>query len=252
VSDGLLAVGVVVLGAVLTVAGTLLLRRRRLAVRTIPAFRTMPTAVDEAIESDRGLHISWGDAGVGGQSTLTALAGAQVVHALTERAAIGDRSPTVTMSDPLGLALAQDTLRRAYAARGLPNRFRATSAAWLPSGPGSLAFAAGAASLASDDNVSANVLIGRFGIEMIVIAEMGARRDIIQVAGSDTRLEGQAVAYVISETPMLGEEMFAGGAYLSRDPVSLGGLLAQDVLRWLMILFILLGFILATLTAGAT
>jgi hypothetical protein len=250
VNDSVLVAGVIALGLVFTIVGTMLVRRWRPALRPIRAFAAMPPLVDEAIESDRSVHFSLGNAGVGEQSTLTALAGAEVLHTLTERAAIGDRSPTVTMSDALGLALAQDTLRRAYAARGMPDRFRATAASWLPNGPNSLAFAAGAASLAADENASANVLVGRFGPEMIVIGEMGARRDMLQVAGSDL-LEGQAVAYAISDMPLIGEEMFVGGAYLSRDPVHRGSVLAQDALRVVMIVAIVLAFIVATLTVGA-
>lgn len=245
-SDNLLVGGIVVIGLALTLIGTALVRRWRLALRPIRAFAALPALVDEAIESDRTVHVSFGNAGVGAETTLTALVGAEALQALAERAAIGDRSPVVTLSDPLGLALAQDSLRRAYIARGVPGRFDNMAAMWLPQGPGSLAFAAGAASLASDERASANVLIGRFGAEMVVIGEMGARREMTQVAGSDV-LEGQAVAYAVSEMPLIGEEMFVGGAYLSRDPVKRGGVLAQDALRIGVIVVVVVSFIVASL-----
>ncbi len=249
-SDNLLVAVVIVLALGFTLVGTVLWRRWRLSLRPIRAFAALPALVDEAIESDKTVHVSFGNAGVGAETTLTALVGAEVLDTLAERAAIGDRSPIVTLSDPLGLALAQDTLRRAYTARGVPKRFDNLAATWLPQGPGSLAFAAGAASLAADENASANVLIGRFGTEMIVIGEMGARHDAVQVAGSDL-LEGQAAAFAMSDMPLIGEEMFVGGAYLSQDPVKRGGVLAQDALRIGLIVIIVVGFIIATLTAGA-
>jgi hypothetical protein len=248
-SDSVLVAVVVVAALALTLFGGVLLRRWRLSLRPIRAYAALPTLVDEAIESDRTVHVSFGNAGVGAETTLTALVGAEALATLAERAAIGERSPLVTVSDPLGLALAQDTLRRGYAARGALARFNRLAATWLPQGPGSLAFAAGAASLASDEGCSANVLIGRFGAEMIVIGEMGARRGATQVAGSDL-LEGQAVAFATSEMPLIGEEMFVGGAYLSDDPVKRGGVLAQDALRAAVIVIIVVSFIVATLTAG--
>lgn len=250
-NDNTLVVVILLIALALTLAGTALMRRWRLSLRPLRAFGTLPTLVDEAIESDRTVHVSFGHAGVGAETTLTAVVGAEALQAMTERAAIGDRSPLVTLSDPLGLALAQDTLRRGYRARGVPDRYDNLAAVWLPQGPGSLAFAAGAASLAADQDASANVMIGRFGAEMIVIGEMGARRDAAQVAGSDL-LEGQAVAFAISEMPLIGEEMFVGGAYFSRDLVKRAGVLAQDVLRLGIIVIIVLSFIIATLTAGAT
>ena len=248
-NDNLLVGGVVVLAFVLTIVGAVLMRRWRGALRPIAAYAAMPTLVDAAIESDRTVHASLGSAGIGAESTLTALVGAEAMQALAERAAIGDRSPVITMSDPMGLALAQDALRRGYAARGVPARFDRLAAAWFPHGPGSLAFAAGAASLASDERASANVLMGRFGPEMIVLGEMGARRDMAQIAGSDL-LEGQAVAYVSADMPLIGEELFVGGAYLTEDGVKRGGVLAQDVLRLIVIAVMVLAFVIATLTAG--
>ncbi len=247
-SDSVLILAIILLGVVLTIVGAVLIKRWRLVFRPLRGYAALTTLAGEAIEGDRTVHVSLGNAGVGQESTLTALAGIELLHFLTTRAAIGDRSPTVTMSDPLGLALSQDTLRVTLAHAGAPERYVSTAALWLPNGPNALAFGAGAAAHAADANASANVLLGRFGAEIAFIAEMGARHDLVQIAGSDL-LEGQAVAYVMSDMPLIGEEIFVGGAYLARGPVCRGGVLAQDVLRWVMIAFIIIGFVLASITA---
>lgn len=246
-TDSLLVLGIILAGIILTVAGTLVLRRWRLSFRPLRGFSALTTLAGEAIESDRTVHVALGNAGVGRESTVTALAGNELLGFLAERAAIGDRSPTVTMSDPLGLAVAQDTLRATFARAEVIDRYDPGAVLWIPNGPSSLAYGAGAANFAADQNASANVMIGRFGPELAFIAEMGTRRDLVQVAGSDL-LEGQAIAYVMADMPLIGEEMFVGAAYLEKDAVQRGAVLAQDVLRYVMIAFIVLGVIIATLT----
>jgi hypothetical protein len=247
VSDNVLVLGIVILVVGFTGAGTFVLRRLRLTYRPLKPFAALTTLAGEAIESDRTVHVSFGHAGVGGETTLTALAGADLLRFLSERSAIGDRPPTATMSDPLGLALAQDAVRSALAAGGALEKYRPAAAVWVPDGSAPVAFGAGAASLAADEGASANVMVGRFGPEMAFIAEMGARRDLVQIAGSD-QPEGLAVAYVMSDMPLLGEEMFVGSAYLSRDPVSRGSVLAQEALRALVVAAIVIGVVIATLS----
>jgi hypothetical protein len=46
----------------------------------------------------------------------------------------------------------------------------------------------------------------------------------------------------------MGEEIYAAGAYLQRRPAHIGSLAAQDMLRWLVALFILGGIVLASLS----
>ncbi|MBN1287984.1 MAG: hypothetical protein JXB47_21480 [Anaerolineae bacterium] len=246
-SDNLLALVIIIVGAALTISGVIVLRRWRLGFRPLRGFAALTTLAGEAIESDRTVHVALGDAGVGRESTLTALAGSELLGFLAERAAIGERSPLATMSDPLGLAVAQDTLRATFARAEAPERYDSGAAVWVPGGPSSLAYGAGAANFAADRDASANVIVGRFGPEMAFIAEMGARRELVQIAGSDL-VEGQAVAYVMTDMPLLGEEMFVGAAYLEKDPVQRGGVLAQDVLRYVMIALIVVGVVIATLT----
>ena len=102
----------------------------------------------------------------------------------------------------------------------------------------SLAFAAGAAAHSADIDAASSVLLGRFGTELAFFGENAVRHDQVFVAHSDNP-SGQAVAYAQSETPLLGEELYAGPAYLSRRPLHLGTAVAMDVLRWTVIMAIL-------------
>ncbi len=213
-------------------------RARAFQFRRIAAYSAMPVLAGEAVESGRSVHMSFGSSAVREATTLTALASAEIIYHLAERASLGDRPGLVTLSDPVTLALGQDTLRRAYKARAALRKYRTTMARWYPQGPSSFAFAAGAGADILDEDASLNVFVGRYGSEMMLLAENAIRYDRMVIGQSDQVL-GQAVGYVVSETPLIGEELYVGGAYLARTPLQVGGVFAQDLLRFLVIAVII-------------
>lgn len=214
-------------------------RRRPVALRPIPAFERVPLLVGEAIEADRPIHISFGDAGLGGTDTVLTLSAAELAYQIAQRNAIGVTSPVITLSNTTSIPLAQDTLRRAYALRGSTSVYRAGGTRWFPSGSQSLAFAAALTATMADDRVTGNVLVGSFGPELALILDQSNRRNIPSIATS-TRLDGQAVAWALSDTPLIGEEVFTAGGYLGERAGPVAQIVTQDILRWLVVLMILL------------
>ncbi|MBL8160986.1 MAG: hypothetical protein JNJ61_03305 [Anaerolineae bacterium] len=231
---------ILLLAMVISVLVTQFIRRRRdlYVLRDIPAYRVLPGRVGEAIEANRPVHISLGSAGVGAGSTILALASAELAYQMAGRAAIGAAPPILTVADPTAIPLVQDTLRRAYAARGLVSSRRG-SVRWYPGGGRSLAFAAALTATLGDDHVATNLLVGSFGAELALVTEAAMRRDQSVIAASD-QLEGQAVAFVMSDPPLIGEEVYAAAGYLGGSPAQTASVVAQDVLRLLLILAILL------------
>ncbi|MBN1202921.1 MAG: hypothetical protein JXJ20_13815 [Anaerolineae bacterium] len=222
-----------------SLTGLLIVRRRTLALRPIPAYVVLQESAADAVESDNQIHFSMGSVAPGQASTISALTAAEIIYRLGERLAISPRPPLITFSDPLTLPLAQDTLRRAYEFRQKMQYYRSSAAAWYPQGPRALAYAAGAASLSADVDAHSNVLLGRFGIELALFGESSLRHEQVLIAHSDLP-EGQAIAYVQADQVLLGEELYVGPAYMKGRPLEIGGVLAQDVLRWAVILGILI------------
>ena len=50
----------------------------------------------------------------------------------------------------------------------------------------------------------------------------------------------------------MGEELYAGSAYLSREPIMLGGLKGQDFVKMLIVIGIIVGVLLVTFGYGDT
>jgi hypothetical protein len=243
--QGLIVYGVILLIALITLVVSF--RARNIQLRRINAFGVIPITVGEAVESDKAIHMSFGGSAVREESTLSAVASADILYALADRASLSDRPPMITLSDPVTLALGQDTLRRAYKARESLRKYRPTMARWYPQGPLSMAFAAGVSTAIVDEGVSTNVLVGRFGPELMLIAESAVRYDGTVIAQSD-QINGQAVAYAVSDSPLIGEELYAGGAYLGRTNAAVAGVVAQDVMRYIIIALMIGLFILSFVT----
>lgn len=234
---------------VLLVVGMQILRvlRRRgvtLALRRIPAYQQMmPAGVGEAVESARPLHVSLGASGLGAETTISALAASEVVYHLSERAAISGEPPIITLSDPTSLGLAQGTLRRAYQTRNRLDAFRSSAARWYPPG---LPFAAGVGAAMAEEDANMSVMTGRLGPELAFVGETASRYDQLFIAQSD-QPEGQAVGWVMSDAPLIGEELYVAGAYMPRHPTTLhmSQLLTMEILRLVVILGIILAGVLS-------
>jgi hypothetical protein len=78
------------------------------------------------------------------------------------------------------------------------------------------------------------------------MAEAGATTGAIQIAATDA--EHQLPFFITTcDYTLIGEELYAASAYLSRKPELVGSLRAQDLGKLLIMLLILLGTIFITL-----
>jgi hypothetical protein len=220
----------------ISVVVTQFIRRRRdlYVLRDILTYKNIPLMVGKAVEANRPILVSLGSSGLGGSTTLLSLASAELFYQIAARAAIGGVSPILAVSDASALPLGQDTLRRAYASRGMLGRYQGDSVRWYPGGGRSLAFAAALTATLGDDDVSSTVLAGSFGPELALVGEAAARRNQGFIATSD-QLEGQAVAYGMSDRALIGEEIFAAGAYLGGSPSQVASIVTLDILRLVLI-----------------
>jgi hypothetical protein len=84
------------------------------------------------------------------------------------------------------------------------------------------------------------VASGMFGAEINLILDTAEDESVKILAAPDSPV-GQAVAFSHPVDVLIGEEVFAIPAYLRAGHMYSASLLAEDSLRWLLIIFILLG-----------
>ncbi len=228
-------------GALVLIVGTLIVKRGfRPSLRPLSGYETLFSQIGQALESGGRVHFSLGPNSIIGTDTGTTLAGAAMLDVVSEVSAITDLSPIASTADATTLPLASDTIRRAYRRRDTLDKYEATAGRLVALD--AIGLAGGATSIIADDKVRANVLIGSFGPEVALMAEAGVRQHIPQIIGSD-RLESQAVAYAMADHTLIGEEIFAARAYLTKEAATTASLVMQDVLRWIVIGLIVVGAI---------
>lgn len=232
-----LAILIILIGLVLTTVAPQFVRRRRSVVSLRPqsAYAGLNDMAASSVEGGRTILVGLGSVALGGESTVLALAAEEIAYQTVARVAYGDREPAVTASDGTGLSIAFDAVRKAYRRQG-----RSTprgAARWLPPGPRSLAYAAAMTAYVSGDGASSQVLVGRYGVELALIAEASVRRGGLVIAASD-QLDGQAAAFVFSKHTLIGEEIFQAAAYLGDSAVRRGEVAALDILRWVLIVVV--------------
>jgi hypothetical protein len=213
-------------------------------LRRIPALDRIPHWVSQAVESGRKIHISLGTGGLTGSTTATTLAGLAGLDYLANQGCAAGTPPLVTVADPMVLLAAQDVLRKAHIRHGREDDYRATQVEMVAPQPA--IYALGASTHLRSDETAANLMIGSFGTEALLLAEAGAKNKVAQVGGTD---DPQAMALLLAATdaPIVGEEVFAVPAYLHRTPAYVASLQAQDVMRVGIVLLILVAVLLRTL-----
>ncbi len=246
---GWLALLIAAVLAVLILALTVLARRyptRPRVLRPIEPFQRLPTTVGLAVETGRRLHISLGTGELGTADTAVTVAGLTLLDQISAAAAVSDRPPVVTTSNGATMLLAQDTLRNVYARQNALARYDPDSAQVAGLTP--LAFGAAQTSLPSDEAVAGAVLIGAVGPEAVLLAEAGQRSGVTTLAGADS-LTTQAMLFATADHPLLGEDVFAGAAYVGGQPQHLASLTAQDVARVAIAVLIVIGVLVQSVRA---
>lgn len=234
----MIAFGLLLFTVVLLVGVILLRRRFPGAFRQIDAFERLNRSVGLAVENGTRLHISIGRGTLFTTRGISALAGLAMLRRLTERTSLSDSPPIVTSGDASLAILSQDTLQSGYRAAGAEEQYRFSTGRLTGLTP--FSYAAGAIPVTSDEDVSANVFLGNFGAESALLTEAAERENAALIAASDD-LSAQSIFYASSQDPLIGEELFAAGAYVGAGPAHEASLTVQDILRWLVILAIVVG-----------
>jgi hypothetical protein len=214
-------------------------------LRRIRAFDVLQGLPGRAIEAGRDLHLSLGVGSLVNETTADSLAGLAVLDYLAEQAAATGVSPTISMADPTVMLFAQNTLRAAHAGDSDRAEEAYRHIRWIAPQPA--AYAAGVMNILNIDQVEANVMVGSFGDEYLLMGETAARQGMAHIGGTSNP-NTLPFIYASAQETLLGEEIYAAGAYLQKRPAHLGSLAAQDLMRWLVALFMLAGIVIASVS----
>lgn len=220
------------------------------ALRPIRGYDAAREGLSRAAETGRAIHTSPGSGGVraGGTTTAATLAGMSVVESMARVSAITGAPVQATTNDAVAFALTDNAVRRGYQRAGWSMDNESGGARFLTHDD-PIAYVAGAAEVVEQQRTSHSVMAGQFGPEVLFLMEAQRRSGAGQIAGSS---DPQAIAlmFLAADHTLIGEEIFASGAYLERRRSHIASLLAQDGLRWAVLLLIVIGFIIANIVGN--
>ena len=207
----------------------------------VPGLDAMDEAIGRATEMGRPVHFSPGIMGVQDAQTLAALA---VLGYIAKKCAEYGTQLIATNKVTTVYPIAEAIVRQAFVDAGKADAFKPEYVRFISEDQ--FAYTTGVTAIMRRERPAANIMIGSFWAETIIIAENAFKAGAIQIAGTANTFQIQ-VLMVSCDYVLIGEEMYAATAYLTKEPVLLGSLIAQDWAKALAEGLIIVGALLETI-----
>ncbi len=208
-------------------------------IRRIPGIDAIEEALGRATEMGKPIVFT---PGIDTLSNMQVLAGLSVLGWVAKKCASLYVQVIVPLAKPTVVPAAEEIVRNAYREAGAEEHFRTTNIRFISEDQS--AFAAGTVGILAREKAAAGFYFGAFGYESLLISENGNRLGIIQVAATADYVQIPFFICACDYT-LIGEELYAASAYLSRDPMQVGSLTGQDMAKALILLILLVGSIAA-------
>ena len=217
-------------------------RGAKLFIRKIAGLEAVEEAVGRATEMGRPiLYVP----GLDPMDEVATVAAINILGQVAKKAAEYETKLVVPNRDPIVMAVAQQVVRESYSAVGKPHLYREENIFYVTYSQ--FGFAAAVAGLMLRERPATNFFIGHFYAESLVLAETGNATGAIQIAGTDS--DAQLPFFITScDYTLIGEELYAGSVYLSRQPLLLGALKSQDYAKLVLMAAMLVGIVLSAVS----
>ncbi len=209
----------------------------KLFIRRIPGLDALEEAVGRATEMGKPVLFVPGISSISDIATIAAL---NILGRVAKKTAEYETRLIVPNIDPIVMTVAQEVVRQAYTEAGRPDIYRKEDIFFLTSSQ--FAYAAGVDGIMMRERPATNLFMGWFAAESLILAEAGNMTGAIQIAGTDST--DQLPFFIVScDYTIMGEELYAASAYLSREPLLLGTVKGQDLGKAILMFLLVLGSI---------
>ena len=250
INDGLVASFVLLIVVVAEGLIALYLSRTGRAhpkIRKIAGLEAIEEAVGRATEMGRPITYTTGLGGIRDQVYYQTIAGLNILGYTAELAAKYNARLIYFPYDPTIIPMAVDVMEQAYIRAGKSEAFNRDNIQYL--GGDQFPWAFGVLGAMHREQSAANIHMGPFWAESLILSESGFYTGAIQIAGT-ANYHQIAFFVVAADYALIGEELMAAGAYLSKDPTQIGSLWGSDWAKITSVALLILGVILTA--AGVT
>src|SRR4030067_895798 len=216
-------------------------RKGKLFLRPISGLNAIDEAVGRATEMGKPVLYT---TGLGKMERVATIASMNILGNVARKVASYGTPLIIPCYDPVVMAVAQEVVKESFAKEGKPEAYRPENIYYVTQSQFGYA-AAGDGGMVRE-KPAANLFLGTFEAESLILAETGNSIGAIQIAGTDSTIQ-LSFFIVACDYTLIGEELFAASGYLSGEPKITGSIKAQDWLKVFITLAIILGGIFSTM-----
>lgn len=239
--NGLIMVILITIAFFITVSKA---KKQGLYIRRIAGLDAIDEAIGRATEMGKPIYYS---TGINGMSAVDTIASLSILGEVSKKVAEYDSIIKVPHYDPIVMSVAKETVKQAYIETGRPDSYHEDSNFFLSSDQ--FSYAASLDGMIERERPAACFFMGYFLAESLLLTEVGATTGAIQIAATNS--ESQLPFFFTScDYTLIGEELFAAGAYLSKDPMLLSVLKLQDFGKLFMVVAVIIGGLVIAIAAG--
>mgnify|MGYP001048618644 FL=1 len=214
---------------------------KQLFIRKISGLDALDEAVGRATEMGKPVLYVPGLATIDVISTIASM---NILSQVAKKTAQYNTTLLVPNRDPVVYTVAREVVKEAYTDAGRPDAFNPDNVYFLTQDQ--FGYTSAVCGTMVRDKPATNLFVGYFWAESLVLAETGATTGAIQIAGTDSIF--QLPFFIVAcDYTLIGEELYAASAYLSREPLLLGSLKGQDWGKMIILVVLILSSILALL-----
>ena len=195
---------------------------KEMFIRRISGLDALEDAIGRATEMGKPILYIPGLSSVDDISTIASL---NILSQVAKKTATYNTTLLVPNRDPMVYTVAREIVKEAYTDAGRPDAFRADNIYFITQDQ--WAYVSAVCGIMVREKPATNLFLGYFWAESLALAETGATTGAIQIAGTDSIF--QLPFFIVAcDYTIIGEELYAASAYLSREPLLLGSLKGQD------------------------
>ncbi|MDD3045607.1 MAG: hypothetical protein PHF33_09145, partial [Candidatus Delongbacteria bacterium] len=221
-------------------------KKDSLFIRRIPGLDAIDDAVGRATEMGKPIIY---DSGLGAFSSPQTIASMLILRSVAKKVAEFKAEIIYPAYDPVVLQIAEEMIASGFLDAGYPEDHKKDNCFFMVSDQ--FAFAAGLSGLIARKKPATALHFGYYAAESLLISEAGFAAGAIQVAGTT---EATQLPFFITscDYTLIGEELYAAAAYLSRDPQVLSNLKLSDYGKVIFGILFLLGTIFLSINSDWT
>jgi len=216
-------------------------RGEEIYLRPIAGLKAIEEAVGRSTEMGKSVLFI---PGIMDMDQVETVSGLTILGNVSELTAKYETSLNVPVSKSIVMEAARETCKESYLKSGRPDLYYDDMVHYVTDDQ--FAYTAGVNGIMLREKPAACFYQGKFYAESLILAETGNSIGAIQIAGTGS--PSQIPFFVTAcDYTLIGEEFFTASAYLSENPELIGSIKGQDIVKLIMMIFMVTVLILNSL-----